>query len=154
MKLRLGTLLVIATLVVFSACGKQGSKMVYVLEEPQKVTITATALPEKVGRGEAVTLHAERRSTGKWKQIPMDQVTQGQCWVYQVPDAVEVEVADSVEWDVHPDGSVAFKPEYRLDHKRVVPADRHGRITLTPRSAVKCEADRVVEGPAIQVDVI
>jgi hypothetical protein len=154
MNLSLRTLLLAAALLAMSGCGKQSSKMVYVLEEPQSVTLIASASPAKVERGEAVTLHAERRSTGKWKQVPMDQVTQGQCWVYQVPDAVEVEVADSVEWDVHPDGSVAFKPEYRLDHKRVVTADRHGRITLTPRSAVKCEADRVVEGPAIQVDVI
>lgn len=154
MKVRLRTLLCAAMLISVSACGKQGSKMVYVLEEPQQVTLTATASPEKVGRGESVTLHAERRSTGKWKQIPMDQVTQGQCWVYQIPDEVEPEVADSIEWEVHPDGAVAFKPEYRLDHKRIVTTDRMGRITFVPRSTVKCETDRIVEGAPIQIQVL
>src|SRR4051812_48600055 len=81
MNLNLRTLLVAAALLAMSACGKQSSKMVYVLEEPQSVTLIASASPAKVERGEAVTLHAERRSTGKWKQVPMDQVTQGQCWV-------------------------------------------------------------------------
>ena len=154
MKLRLRTLLIVPTLIALSACGKQGSKMVYVLEEPQQVTLTASASPEKVGRGEAVTLHAERRSTGKWKQIPMDQVTQGQCWVYQIPDAVEPEVADSIEWEVHPGGSVLFKPEYRLDHKRIITTDRMGRITFVPRTTVKCEIDRIVEGTPIQIQVL
>ena len=154
MKLRLRTLLIVPTLIALSACGKQGSKMVYVLEEPQQVTLTASASPEKVGRGEAVTLHAERRSTGKWKQIPMDQVTQGQCWVYQIPDAVEPEVADSIEWEVHSGGSVLFKPEYRLDHKRIITTDRMGRITFVPRTTVKCEIDRIVEGTPIQIQVL
>jgi hypothetical protein len=154
MNLTLRTLLITTALIAVSSCSKQGSKMVYVLEEPQQVTLIASASPEKLGRGEQVTLHAERRSVGKWKQIPMDQVTQGQCWVYQIPDAVEPEVADSVEWDVHPDGSVLFRPEYRLDHKRIITTDRMGRITLTPRTTVKCETDRIVEGQPIQIQVI
>lgn len=153
MNLRLRTLLVVTTLIGLSACGKQGSKMVYVLEEPQQVTLTVSASPETVSHGESVTLHAERRATGKWKRIPMDQVTQGQCWVYQIPDEVEPEVADSIEWEVIPDAAVAFKPEYRLDHKRIVTTDRAGRITLIPRTTVKCETDRIVEGTPIQIHV-
>jgi len=154
MNLRLRTSFVIAMLIALSACDKQGSKMVYVLEEPQQVTLTASASAERVGRGESVTLHAERRSIGKWKRIPMDQVTQGQCWVYQIPEEVEPEVADSIEWEVIPDGSVLFKPEYRLDHKRIITTERMGRITFVPRTTVKCEADRIVEGAPLVIHVL
>jgi hypothetical protein len=149
----LRVLLLSITLAAVSACGKQGSKMVYVLEEPQTVTLVASAAPQSVPRGEAVVLHAERKSIAKWKQVPMDQVKPGQCWVYQPPESFEREVADSIEWEVEPNGSVLFRPEYRMDHARVITTDRRGKIKLIPKTTVKCEADRVVEGEPIQIDV-
>ncbi len=135
-----------------AGCEKQ-TKMVYVLDGPQQVTLTTSASAQKVRQGESVQLHAELRANGNWKQIPMDQVTRGQCWVYHPPAEVEPEVADSVEWEVAPDGAVAFRPEFRLDHKRVITMDTRGTIRLRPKINVKCEPDRQVEGPPIVIEV-
>jgi hypothetical protein len=146
----LGVLLIAATL---AACQKQ-TKMVYVLEEPQSVALTASASAQSVRMGEAVVLHAQRTTTGKWKQVPLESVTRGQCWVYQPPVESGLEVADAIEWDVYPDGAVLFRAEYRMDHTRVVTTDMQGTIKLTPRSTVKCEPDRVVEGAPIQIEVL
>ncbi len=141
-----------ATFVSASGC-KQRAPMVYVLESPQEVTLTTSVTPTKVQRGETVLLHAERRATGKWKQIPRDQLTSGQCWLYRPPPELESEVADSVEWEVIPDRGVQFDPTFRMDHTRralmVVP----GTYKLTAYSAVTCEKDRVVQGPTIDIEV-
>lgn len=143
--------------VLFSAllagCEQQQA-MVYVLEGPQDVKITASASATKVKVGETVVLHVQRRVTGKWKQIPRDQLTQGQCWLYTLPPEVEEEVADNVEWDVYPDGAVEFETTFRLDHTRFATMRQKGRISLRPLTAVRCEKDRVEQGRAIQIEVI
>lgn len=136
-----------------SGC-EQRQPMVYVLEGPQDVKLTASASPTTVRAGETVTLHVERRVTGKWKQIPRDQLTRGQCWLYTLPPEVEPEVADNVEWEVDPDGSVRFDSTLRMDHTRIATMLRKGRVTLRPRTAVRCEQDRVEEGPRIRIEVI
>ncbi len=127
--------------------------MVYVLEGPQEVKLTASATPTQVKWGETVVLRAQRRAIGKWKQIPRDQLTQGQCWLYTPPPEFEEAVADNVEWDVYPDGSVEFDTTFRMDHTRIATMMRKGRITLRPLTAVRCEKDRVEEGPAIRIEV-
>jgi hypothetical protein len=147
----LRTLCVLAIAATFAACEPQ-TKFVYVLEGQQDVELTASASAHAVQKGQSVTLHAQRTTTGKWKQVPMASVTRGQCWVYHPPQAVE-EVADSVEWQVEPDGAILFKPEYRMDHARVITTDMRGTIKLTPRTSVKCESDRVVEGAPIEIEV-
>ena len=141
-----------AALAFASGC-EQRSPMVYVLEGPQDVKLTASASASSVKAGETVVLHVQRRATGKWKQIPRDQLTQGQCWLYTPPPEVEEEVAANVEWDVYPDGAVEFERTYRMDHTRIVTAVRKGRITLRPLSPVRCEKDRVEEGPLIRIEV-
>jgi hypothetical protein len=133
-------------------CGQRGG-LVYVLEEPQSVTLTASASPSRVRQGATVVLHVERRTSGKWKQIPLKEVRSGQCWVYQPPVELEPEVADSVHWQVAPENAVVFTPEYRVDHTRIARMNVKGTITLTPISPVKCEEDRVVEGSSIQIEV-
>lgn len=127
--------------------------MVYVLEEPQTVTLIPSASATNVRVGDTVVLHLERRVQGKWKAIPLESASPGQCWVYRPPVEVEPEAADSVEWDVLPEGAVAFNREYRMDHTKIATMQVQGTITLTPRTAVKCEPDRVVEGPSIQIEV-
>jgi hypothetical protein len=129
--------------------------MVYVLESPQEITLTTSASTTKLQPGETVVLRVQRRAIGKWKQIPRDQLTRGQCWLYTPPPQVEEEVADSVEWEVVPEDGVRFNSEFRLDHTRhaTVAMNAKGRIKLTPLSAVRCEKDRVEEGPAIRIDV-
>jgi hypothetical protein len=106
-----------------------------------------------VQQGETVVLHVERRASGKWKQIPLNEVRSGQCWVYRPPAESEPEVADSVHWAVVPEGGVTLNREYRLDHTKIATMNVKGTITLTPFSTVKCEDDRVVEGPSIQIEV-
>jgi hypothetical protein len=135
-----------------AGCGRRGG-LVYVLEEPQSVTLTASASPSSVQQGATVVLHVERRTSGKWKRIPLNEVRSGQCWVYQPPVELEPEVADSVEWEVAPENAVAFNREFRLDHTRIARMNLKGTITLTPISPVKCEEDRVVEGSSIQIEV-
>ena len=153
MQLLRSTLFVVLFFALVAGC-KQQSVMVYVLEGPQDVKLTSSASATKVKVGETVTLHVQRRVTGKWKQIPREELTQGQCWLYTLPPEVEEEVADSVEWDVYPDGAVEFDPTFRLDHTRFATMRQKGRISLRPLTAVRCEKDRVEQGRAIQIEVI
>jgi hypothetical protein len=103
--------------------------------------------------GETVVLHVQRRSVGKWKQIPRDQLTSGQCWVYTPPPELEQEVAASVEWEVKPDNAVRFDTAFRMDHTRIATMMARGRITLVPLTSVRCEKDRVEPGPPIRIEV-
>lgn len=145
-------LLIPAALAVVTGC-EQRAALVYVLESPQTVELATSASALSVRQGEPVVLHVARRTSGKWKQIPRDQLRSGQCWVYQPPAESAAEVADSVQWDVVPEDGVRFNTEYRLDHTRIATMFLKGTIKLTPISAVKCEADRVAEGPSIQIEV-
>lgn len=142
----------LALLGAMAGCEKS-SKMVYVLEEPQDVTLVPSASATQVRRGETVVLSLERRIEGKWKQVPLESASPGQCWVYRPPASVEAQAADSVEWEVSPEGAIAFHPEYRMDHTKLATMQRAGTINLRPRTAVKCEPDRVVEGPVLQIEV-
>ena len=137
---------------VVTGC-EQRSPMVYVLDGPQDVTLTVSASATEVKAGETVVLHAQRRSVGKWKQIPREQLTQGQCWLYTPPPELEEEVADNLEWQVEPENAVQFDVTFRMDHTRQATPRIKGRITLRPFTAVRCEKDRVEEGPAIRIEV-
>lgn len=153
MQLIRSALLVVLVSALAAGC-KQQSPMVYVLEGPQDVTLTASASATQAKSGETVVLHAQRRAVGKWKQIPRDQLTPGQCWLYTPPPEMEEEVADSVEWEVEPEGALRLDPTFRMDHTRVgTIVINKGRITLRPLTAVKCEKDRVEEGPPIHIEV-
>jgi hypothetical protein len=153
MIVRLLTLFMIAGLMSSLAGCKQRGALVYVLEEPQSVTLTTSASKSNVQRGESVVLHVERRTTGKWKQIPLKQVQPGQCWVYQPPTESEPEVADTVHWEVTPENAISFNQDFRLDHTKIATVNANVPITLTPTSLVKCEPDRTVEGAAIRIEV-
>src|SRR5262245_20206793 len=137
----------------FAGCEQQ-SPMVYVLDGPQEVTLTASASAARVPVGETVVLHAQRRAVGKWKQIPRDQLTPGQCWLYTPPPELEAAVADNVEWEVDPENAVRFDTAVRFDHTRIATMMSRGHVTLRPRTAVRCEKDRVEEGPAIRIEVV
>jgi hypothetical protein len=141
-----------AALLFASGCEQQ-QPTVYVLEGPQDITLTSSASATNVPVGETVVLHVKQRAVGKWKQIPRDQLTPGQCWLYTPPPEVEEEVAHSVEWEVHPENAVRFDATFRMDHTRVATMMVRGRITLRPLTTVRCEKDRVEEGPPIRIEV-
>jgi hypothetical protein len=140
-------------LAVVAGC-EQRAPLVYVLEAPQAITLTPSASPERARHGETVTLSVKRRTEGKWKQIPRDELRQGQCWVYRPPAQAEEEAAASVEWDVEPETALWFNTEYRMDQTRTATLRGKGTVKLTPLSGVKCEPDRVVEGPTIVLEVL
>jgi hypothetical protein len=139
--------------VALTAGCKGQEPLVYVLASEQQVTLTPSASATRVKRGEQVQLHVQRRSVGEWKQIPRDQLTPGQCWLYTKPPELEPEVADNVEWQVSPERSVQFDTTFRMDHTRIATMLQTGTIVLTPFSAVRCEKDRVVEGPSLTIEV-
>lgn len=141
-----------AGLALASGCKGQ-EPLVYVLASEQKVTLTPSTSASSVKQGEQVVLHLQRRAVGEWKQIPRNQLTPGQCWLYTPPPQLEQEVADNVEWVVTPELAVRFDETFRMDHTRIATMMRSGTIVLTPLSAVRCEKDRVVEGPAIRIEV-
>jgi hypothetical protein len=145
--------LIIVLVAAFATGCKQQSPMVYVLDGKQDVTLTVTASATEVKAGDIVTLHAKRRAVGKWKQIPRDQLTQGQCWLYTPPPQLEEEVADNLEWEVHPENAVQFDATYRMDHTRPVTMLIRGRVTLRALTAVRCEKDRVEEARPIHIEV-
>jgi hypothetical protein len=145
--------LIIVLASAFATGCKQQSPMVYVLDGPQKVTLTVSASATEVKAGETIVLHAQRRSVGKWKQIPRDQLTQGQCWLYTPPPELEAEVADNLEWEVEPENAAQFDMTFRMDHTRPATMTMKGRVTLRPFTAVRCEKDRVEEGPVIRIQV-
>jgi hypothetical protein len=150
--MRRSLLLVLGTTLAFAWGCKQKAPLVYVLESPQEVTLKASASATRVRRGETVVLHAERRSVGKWKQIPRDQLTPGQCWLYRPPPELEPEVADKVEWEIIPDRGIQLDPTFQMDHSRVALVVVPGKYTLTAYTAVTCEKDRVIQGPTIQIE--
>ena len=152
--MRPSLLFVLGTTLAFAWGCKQQAPRVYVLESPQEVTLTVSASATRVPRGETVVLHAERRSVGKWKQIPRDQLTPGQCWLYRPPPQVEPEVADNVEWEIIPDRGIQLDPTFQMDHSRVALMAVPGKYTLTAYTAVTCEKDRVVQGPTIEIEVV
>jgi hypothetical protein len=141
------------TTVAFVAGCKQRAPSVYVLAAPQSVELIASASASQVKQGETVVLHVERRTTGKWKQVARDQLTPGQCWVYRPPVEVEPEVANSVQWEVLPENAVRLHAEFQMDQTRVATMAAKGTITLTPISPVKCEEERRVAGPSIEIEV-
>jgi hypothetical protein len=142
------------TLICFFAAGcEQKQPMVYVLDGSQEVTLTASASATEVKAGETVVLHAKRRAVGKWKQIPRDQLTPGQCWLYTPPPEVEEEVADNLEWQADPENAVRLDGTVRMDHTRLATMVRKGRVALRPATAVRCEKDRVEEGRPIHIEV-
>ena len=150
MQLIRSALTIVLVSVIAVGC-KQQSPMVYVLDGPQEVTLKASASATEVPVGETIVLHAQRRSVGKWKQIPRDQLTQGQCWLYTQPPELEEEVADNLEWQVEPENAVRFDTTFRMDHTRPATVLIKGRITLRPLTAVRCEKDRVEEGDPIHI---
>ena len=135
-----------------AGCEQRGPR-VYVLESPQSTVLTASASASKVQQGETVVLHVERRTTGKWKQVTRDELAPGQCWVYRPPVEVEAEVAHTVQWEVVPEGAVEFHTEYQLDGTRVATMVAKGKVTLTPITVAKCEENRSVAGPSIEIEV-
>lgn len=125
----------------------------YVLESPQSIELIASASASNVQQGATVVLHVQRRTSGKWKQVPRGKLTAGQCWVYRPPVALEPEVAHSVQWEVIPENAVRFHTDYRLDQTRAATMMTKGTVKLTPVSPVKCENDRTVAGAAIEIEV-
>ena len=135
-----------------AGCEQRGP-FVYVPEEPQSIVLAASATPMKVQQGATIKLHVERRTSGKWKQVARDELTPGQCWAYRPPVEIEPEVAHSIQWEVIPEGAVEFHTDYQMDQSRVATMIAKGKIKLTPISAVKCEENRSVAGPAIEIEV-
>ena len=76
------------------------------------------------------------------------------CVVRKSPDGVtDAEISAGLdEWVVAPENAVRFDTTFRMDHKRIGTVMQTGTIVLTPYSAVRCEKDRVVEGPALQIE--
>lgn len=144
---------VCAALMFASGCEQQ-QPMVYVLEGTQDITLTASASATTVKVGETVVLHAQRRSVGKWKQIPRDQLTPGQCWLYTAPPEFEQEVAASIDWEVTPENAVRFDNAVRMDQTRIATMMVRGRVSLRPLTTVRCEKDRIEEGEPIRLEVL
>jgi hypothetical protein len=142
-----------AGLALTAGCKGQ-QPLVYVLASKQEVSLHASASPTKVQKGEQIVLHVRRRSVGQWKQIPRDQLTPGQCWLYVPPPEVEAEMADKVEWEIIPDRGLQLDPTFQMDHTRIAVAAFSGTYKLTPYSSVTCEKDRVVQGATIEIEVI
>jgi hypothetical protein len=140
-------------LLLMSAAGcEQKAKLVYVPDGPQTVTLIPSASATSVPQGGTVVLSVERRTSGKWKQVPVTEA-RGQCWFYRRPPESEPQVADSLQWAVEPENSVTFNAEYRFDHARIATMNVRGTIRLTPVSEVLCEPDRMVEGPTLEIQV-
>ena len=142
-----------AAVMLASGCEQQ-QPMVYVLEGQQQVTLTASASAKTVKVGETVVLHAQRRTVGKWKQIPRDQLTPGQCWLYTAPPELEQEVAASIDWEMLPENAVRFDNAVRMDQTRIATMMVRGRVTLRPLTTVRCEKDRIEEGDPIRFEVL
>ena len=146
-------LVMAALLVMVTGCGQRGS-LVYVLEEPQSVTLTASASAVSVQQGETVVLRVERRTSRKWQTDSAER------------SALRAMLGVSAACgNRKPPRPTAFSGrscrrtrsrsprKYRMDHTKIATMNVKGTITLTPLSPVKCEPDRVVEGPSIQIEV-
>jgi hypothetical protein len=138
-------------LIMVAGC-EQKPKLVYMPDGPLTVTLNASASASSVQQGDTVVLSVERRTTGNWKQVPVNEA-RGQCWFFARPPETEPQVADAVQWAVDPENSVTFNAEYRFDHARLATMNVKGTVRLTPVSEIPCEADRRVEGPTLEIVV-
>jgi len=146
------TIPLLTSVTLFAGCNQRGP-VVYVLEGPQTVELTASATPSKVKQGETIVLHVTRRTSGQWKQVPRKELAPGQCWVYRPPVQDEPEVAHLMQWQVDPAGTVDFHPEYQLNGTRVATMRASGKVRLAPVSPIQCEAGRNAVGAEIEIEV-
>ncbi len=135
-----------------SGCSKE-PEFVYVVEAPQAVSLAASASSTSVSAEESVVLFVQRRTSGVWKQIPNKSRTPDQCWMQRPPPEFENEVADNVRWTVQPEGVARFNTDFRANHTRQVTFSQAGVFTLTPSTAVWCEAGRSVAAQPVRIEV-
>ena len=95
MIVRTFSMLCASLLLALMAGCEQKAKLVYVLEGPQTVTLIPSASASSVQQGGTVVLSVERRTSGKWKQVPLNEVG-GQCWLHRPPPESEAQVADDL----------------------------------------------------------
>ena len=151
-----GGLRVVATLsllAVLQGCDDGPPRLVYVLQAPQSVELTASASNIRVKSGTPFVLHATRKTQGDWKQIPSRDLASDQCWMAAVPKAEEPEVADNVLWRVEPALGVQFNADFRPNRTREVTVVHPGTYTFRASNGVWCEPGRTVSAAPFQVTV-
>jgi len=98
---------------------------------------TAQGEHARVRVGEALRLHAERRS-GPWIEVPRASLPPGACWQVSPPPDLEPEVAGNLRWLVEPPDAARFNLGLLRDQSREVRFSAPGRYQLSARSAVWC----------------
>jgi hypothetical protein len=102
------------------------------------VRIAADVPPGSLRVGEALVLHATRRS-GPWRQVEAASLPDEACRVAAPPPELELEVQSNVHWLVEPPGGAVFNLPRGPDlHLRTVSFSAPGRYLLRARSHAWC----------------
>lgn len=91
----------------------------------------------RAAEGETILLHAERIS-GPWRPMSSDSVPRDGCWLAQVPQEYEPEVATEVRWQALPPGAATFNLAPRDDGARDVRFSAPGEYRVVATSASPC----------------
>ena len=122
-----------------AACGGD-DPVVYVpgtgFVEALRVT-TARGPRARVGVGQPVEIHAQRRS-GPWVAVEAGEVEEGQCTSPTLPNQLEAEVADGVTWLVDPAGHATLRPAEEGRGSMEILFDSPGTYRLTAESPSPC----------------
>lgn len=143
---------ILATALNLAGCDREPS-VVYISEDPPRVSVEVSASANNVLVGQEVFLYATRYNKGNWKKVNHKSLPEGSCWLSRPPQNREAQVADNIHWTVDPAGSARFNTEYRADHSRVVIFSQPGRYWIRGSSAVRCGDPQVTVPAELEIRV-
>lgn len=125
---------------------------VFVAAEGFQKTVAATASRSAARVGEAIDLHAVRR-TGPVRKAKRRELPLGTCWWSAPPPAVEDEVAGNLHWTVEPAGAHGFHDAFAMQRYRTITFSKPGTYQLRGRSATPpCSPEVVSNVIELRID--
>lgn len=119
---------------------------VFVAAEGFRQTVVATASRPTARVGEAIELHAVRR-TGPVVRAKRSALLPGTCWWSEPPPAVEDEVAANLHWTIEPSGAHRFDDGLDMHLHRTVTFSRPGTYQVRGHSAGPACLPELVSDP-------
>ncbi|CAB5098281.1 hypothetical protein D3OALGA1CA_1256 [Olavius algarvensis associated proteobacterium Delta 3] len=128
----------ISVVIVGLASCEPKPSLVYIPVEPIHVTVEVSVSATEAMVGDRLSLHANSRYQGGWKQVKRKSLPQDSCWLRHPPPEKEKEVADTIHWKVRPEGYAKFNLNPMTNRTRTVTFAAPGTYWISGSSAVWC----------------